>query len=301
MDLPDDLELPLASGAAWWYWLGGRCAIDFVNTQRERWWRNVETLVTAADLALWLTQANLLEHPADVTLAQVRAARRLRTAIDGGTRPSRASAPPPHSTTPPPNNAINTAHHLQRPFHHRSPPTARNGDPRDQSLAGARVVATAPGAHARRRSYPGRTATTRPCPARSRPHRTRRGDPVRHRSARPPADLRVGDVQRPLLRRLSSRDQTLVLHGRLRQHRQGQTPPRPARLPAAADPTRSDVMQEEPGGRRTVWRIAGVSRTAECCESQRFLEDHKQPDLLDAWDDSHRRVSPEQFGDATGV
>jgi hypothetical protein len=28
---------------------------------------------------------------------------------------------------------------------------------------------------------------------------------------------------------------------------------------------------------------AGVSRTAECCESQRFLEDHEQADLLDAW------------------
>ena len=98
MDLPDDLELPLASGAAWWYWLGGRCAIDFVNTQRERWWRNVETLVTAADLALWLTQANLLEDPAEVTLAQLRAARRMRTAIDDGIqaaidhRPSPATA-----------------------------------------------------------------------------------------------------------------------------------------------------------------------------------------------------------------
>ena len=46
-----------------------------------------------------------------------------------------------------------------------------------------------------------------------------------------------------------------------------------------------------------IWRGAGVSRTAECCESQRFLEDHKQPDLLGAWDNSHRRVSAEQFGD----
>ena len=95
MDLPDDLELPLASGAAWWYWLGGRCAIDFVNTQRERWWRNVETLVTAADLAEWLTQANQLEHSAEVTLAQLRAARRLRTAIDRGIQAAIDHRPPP--------------------------------------------------------------------------------------------------------------------------------------------------------------------------------------------------------------
>ncbi len=82
MDLPDDLELPLASGASWWYWLGSRPAIDFVNTHRERWWRNVETLVTPRDLSLWLQEARLLEGPADVTDAQLRNARRLREAID---------------------------------------------------------------------------------------------------------------------------------------------------------------------------------------------------------------------------
>lgn len=84
MDLPDDLELPLASGAEWWYWLGGRPAIDFVNTHREGWWRNVETLVTARDLFLWLQEARLLSDPAEVTAARLRAARRLRAAIDAG-------------------------------------------------------------------------------------------------------------------------------------------------------------------------------------------------------------------------
>ncbi len=84
MDLPDDLELPLASGASWWYWLGGRPAIDFVNTHRERWWRNVETLVTPLDLCLWLQQSHLLDRPADVTETQLRGARRLRSAIDTG-------------------------------------------------------------------------------------------------------------------------------------------------------------------------------------------------------------------------
>ncbi len=84
MDLPDDLELPLASGASWWYWLGGRPAIDFVNTHRERWWRNVETLVTPRDLSLWLQQAHLLDGPTDVTDARLRGAHRLRSAIDSG-------------------------------------------------------------------------------------------------------------------------------------------------------------------------------------------------------------------------
>jgi predicted RNA-binding Zn ribbon-like protein len=84
MDLPEDLELPLASGASWWYWLGGRPAIDFVNTHRERWWRNVETLVTPRDLSLWLRQARLLDEPAKVTVARLHDAHRLRGAIDSG-------------------------------------------------------------------------------------------------------------------------------------------------------------------------------------------------------------------------
>jgi len=84
MDLPDDLQLPLSSGEAWWYWLGGRPAMDFVNTLRERWWRNVETLVTPADLVRWLERASLLEERSGVraSAAQLRGARELREAID---------------------------------------------------------------------------------------------------------------------------------------------------------------------------------------------------------------------------
>ena len=60
-DLPEDLVLPLATGEPWWYWSGGRPAVDLVNTHRERWRRGVETLVTPEDLATWLVQAGVME------------------------------------------------------------------------------------------------------------------------------------------------------------------------------------------------------------------------------------------------
>jgi predicted RNA-binding Zn ribbon-like protein len=61
-DLPEDLVLPLAAGEPWWYWSGGRPAVDLVNTCRERWRRRVETLVTPDDLATWLVRAGVMER-----------------------------------------------------------------------------------------------------------------------------------------------------------------------------------------------------------------------------------------------
>ena len=55
---------PLATGAPYWYWLGGRPALDFVNTRRERWRRNVECLTGDRDVADWLVAAQLLPGPA---------------------------------------------------------------------------------------------------------------------------------------------------------------------------------------------------------------------------------------------
>jgi predicted RNA-binding Zn ribbon-like protein len=83
-DLPDDLRLPLRGGEGWWYWLGGRPSLDFVNTLRERWWRRVETLVTPADLVRWLQRAELLDAGADVRVSGtlLRSARELRESID---------------------------------------------------------------------------------------------------------------------------------------------------------------------------------------------------------------------------
>lgn len=82
-DLPEVLDLPLRSGAPYWYWLGGRPAVDFVNTLRERWARRVETLATPGDLGAWLQQAGLLDaaapRPPRALLSEARA---LREAID---------------------------------------------------------------------------------------------------------------------------------------------------------------------------------------------------------------------------
>ena len=85
-DLPDDLELPLESGAPWWYWLGQRPALDFVNTRRERWNRDVETLVTPADLSDWLVAAELTDGPMRVPRSVLAEARELREAIDACVR-----------------------------------------------------------------------------------------------------------------------------------------------------------------------------------------------------------------------
>jgi predicted RNA-binding Zn ribbon-like protein len=82
IDLPEELALPLESGAPWWYWLGGRPSVDFVNTRRERWRRSVETLVTPEDLGAWLVEARLLPAPMRVRRAVLHEARDLREAID---------------------------------------------------------------------------------------------------------------------------------------------------------------------------------------------------------------------------
>jgi predicted RNA-binding Zn ribbon-like protein len=83
-DLPERLELPLATGEPWWYWLGGRPALDLVNTLRERWRRRVETLVSPDDLELWLVRSGVMTTSTDVAVTPevLAEARALREAID---------------------------------------------------------------------------------------------------------------------------------------------------------------------------------------------------------------------------
>jgi predicted RNA-binding Zn ribbon-like protein len=96
-DLPDDLDLPLTSGAEWWYWLGGRPGIDLVNTLRERWCRRVETLVTPAELGLWLARADILPAPPRVARAVLDEARDLREAINLGVQAAVDREPAPRA------------------------------------------------------------------------------------------------------------------------------------------------------------------------------------------------------------
>jgi predicted RNA-binding Zn ribbon-like protein len=98
MDLPDALSLPLTSGRPYWYWLGGRPALDLVNTLRERWWRRVETLVTPDDLAHWLVATQLLDAPEPVTAADLARARALREAIDAAVVAATDGRPLPAGT-----------------------------------------------------------------------------------------------------------------------------------------------------------------------------------------------------------
>jgi predicted RNA-binding Zn ribbon-like protein len=94
-DLPEELALPLASGEPHWYWLGGRPALDLVNTLRERWRRQVECLVTPEDLGQWLVAAGLLTGSTTVPRQVLAEARELREAIDACVRATVAGQAPP--------------------------------------------------------------------------------------------------------------------------------------------------------------------------------------------------------------
>jgi predicted RNA-binding Zn ribbon-like protein len=82
-DLPDG---PPAVGAPYWYWLGGRPALDFVNTRRERWRRDVECLLSVDEVVTWLVRARLLPQPMRAPASVLAEALELREAIDAGVR-----------------------------------------------------------------------------------------------------------------------------------------------------------------------------------------------------------------------
>ena len=101
MRIPEVPDPPFPSGEPYWYWLGGRPCLDFVNTRRERWRRDVECLTGPGDLAAWLDRAGLLPGGAG-TAAAAAAARRhypaaveLREAIDAGVRAAVEGRPTP--------------------------------------------------------------------------------------------------------------------------------------------------------------------------------------------------------------
>jgi predicted RNA-binding Zn ribbon-like protein len=85
-EFPEVPDGGFPSGAPYWYWLGDRPALDFVNTRRERWRREVETLVDGDDVVRWLAAAGLLTALAPARRGLAAEARALREAIDAGVR-----------------------------------------------------------------------------------------------------------------------------------------------------------------------------------------------------------------------
>jgi len=83
----------MESGATHWYWLGGRPALDLVNTRRERWRRAYECLCRPEDVSAWLVEAKLLAAPMTVPAVVLLEARALREAIDAGVRAVAEGAP----------------------------------------------------------------------------------------------------------------------------------------------------------------------------------------------------------------
>src|SRR4051794_10302705 len=90
IDLP---EGPVRVGPAHWYWLGGRPALDFVNTRRERWGRSLDCLTSAEDVVDWLRRAGLLEDSSRRPRGLLGQARELREAIDACVVTAGAGAP----------------------------------------------------------------------------------------------------------------------------------------------------------------------------------------------------------------
>jgi predicted RNA-binding Zn ribbon-like protein len=86
---------PFASGAPYWYWLGGRPALDFVNSRRERWRRDVDCLVSDDDVIDWLAAAGLVVVNGSMPRGLLDEARELREAIDAGVRAVVAGRPVP--------------------------------------------------------------------------------------------------------------------------------------------------------------------------------------------------------------
>src|SRR3954468_1988747 len=90
-----DVELPLSSGAGHWTWFGGGPALDLVNTRRERWRRDIETLIAPTDVGAWLVEAGLAPPGIESVEQELEAGRRLRNAIDASVDALLAQRPAP--------------------------------------------------------------------------------------------------------------------------------------------------------------------------------------------------------------
>jgi predicted RNA-binding Zn ribbon-like protein len=85
---------PLETGAPYWFWIGGRPALDLVNTRCERWRRNIECLASLEDVVDWLVASRLLPARMPASRGLLSQARGLREAIDAEVRAAVGDAPP---------------------------------------------------------------------------------------------------------------------------------------------------------------------------------------------------------------
>jgi predicted RNA-binding Zn ribbon-like protein len=84
---------PLETGSPYWVWIGGRPALDLVNTRVERWRRNIECLAGPEDVVDWMVAARLLPERTPASPALLAQTRGLREAIDAGVRAAVADSP----------------------------------------------------------------------------------------------------------------------------------------------------------------------------------------------------------------
>ena len=85
---------PIERGSPYWHWLGGRPALDLVNTRRERDRRNLDCILSVDDVIDWLVRARLLPRPMRAPASVLAEARELREAIDAGVRAAVARTAP---------------------------------------------------------------------------------------------------------------------------------------------------------------------------------------------------------------
>jgi predicted RNA-binding Zn ribbon-like protein len=130
-DLPDG---PPVFGAPYWYWLGGRPALDFVNTRRERWRRDVECLLSVEEVVVWLVRARLLPQPMKAPASVLAEARELREAIDAAVSAVVAGKPVPAAA----------AKHIDRWLVHAGSRPRLVVDERGVPVLGARPASDSP-------------------------------------------------------------------------------------------------------------------------------------------------------------
>src|SRR5215216_2501990 len=136
-----DVEVPLASGAGHWIWLGGRPALDLVNTRRERWRRDIDTLVVPSDVARWLEAAGFDLAGASPDRGALEAARRLRDSIDAAVSALLESRPPTRDALGAIDAWIPSAHLTPRLVMRRGAPLLEEPRPHDPVAHALGVVA----------------------------------------------------------------------------------------------------------------------------------------------------------------